>query len=60
MKTYEAFIGSAVWLTVSLLMAAAALEPVDVQARTHDRQAALASCADGSAHLAMGCQSIHL
>ncbi len=32
MKKFEAFAGSAVWMAVSLLMAAAALEPVEVDA----------------------------
>ncbi|HEY0150067.1 MAG TPA: hypothetical protein VGB70_13830 [Allosphingosinicella sp.] len=33
MKKFEAFAGSAVWMAVSLLMAAAALEPVQVHAQ---------------------------
>lgn len=59
MKKFELFAGSAVWITISLLMAAAALEPVDVQARTAHRDAIASACPDGSAH-AMGCASIHL
>lgn len=61
MKKFEAIAGSAVWMAVALLMAAAALEPVEVQARTVAAEAvAVATCADGSAKLAMGCESIHL
>ena len=59
MRKLEAIAGSAVWMAVSLLMAAAALEPVEVQARTPEL-VAVATCADGSAQLAMGCESIHL
>jgi hypothetical protein len=61
MKKFEAIAGSAVWMAVALLMAAAALEPVEVQAQTPPAvAAAVATCADGSAQLAMGCESIHL
>jgi hypothetical protein len=31
MKNFEAFTGSAVWIAVSVLMAAAALEPVEIR-----------------------------
>jgi hypothetical protein len=48
-------------MAVALLMAAAALEPVQVRAQTQKSQAiAVATCAEGSAELAMGCESIHL
>ena len=60
MKKFEALIGTVVWMTVSLLMAAAALEPVEVKARTVESQASLSACPDGSAQLAMGCETIHL
>jgi hypothetical protein len=59
MKRFEAYAGTAVWMAVSLLMAAAALEPVEVQAQTLET-VAVATCGDGSAQLAMGCESIHL
>ena len=61
MRKLEAYMGSAVWMAVSLVMIAAALEPVELRAevRTAERLA-LAECADGSALLAMGCESIHL
>jgi hypothetical protein len=60
MRKFEAFAGAAIWMAVSLVMAAAALEPVEVQARTVQTDIAVATCADGSAALAMGCESIHL
>ncbi len=62
MRKLEIVTGSAIWMTVSLLMAAAALEPVAVGAETPGPQTemAVALCADGSARLAMGCESIHL
>jgi hypothetical protein len=61
MHRFEAIAGSAVWMAVALLMAAAALEPVQVRAQTQKSQAiAVATCAEGSAELAMGCESIHL
>ena len=61
MKRFEVVAGSAVWMAVTLLMAAAALEPVEVQAQARPAETvAVATCADGSARLAMGCESIHL
>jgi hypothetical protein len=59
MKNFRAFAGSAIWMAVALLMAAAALEPVDVRAQALET-AVVASCADGSVSLIMGCESIHL
>jgi hypothetical protein len=60
MKKFEAIAGSAIWIAVSLLMAAAALEPVEVRAQALETAAAAPTCAEGSAELVMGCQSIHL
>jgi hypothetical protein len=62
MNRFEIVTGSAMWMAVSLLMAAAALEPVAVgaQAPGPEREMAVALCSDGSARLAMGCESIHL
>jgi hypothetical protein len=61
MHRFEAIAGSAVWVAVALLMAAVALEPVEVRAHAPEAAAvAFATCADGSAQLAMGCESIHL
>ena len=61
MRKLEAYTGGAVWMAVSLVMLAAALEPVELRAevRPLDR-VAIAECADGSVLLAMGCESIHL
>lgn len=62
MSKLDTYAGSAAWIAVSLLMTAAALEPVAVKAGppAPARELAMASCADGSAQLAMGCESIHL
>jgi len=61
MKKFETIAGTAVWMAVALTMAAAALEPVEVRAQTQPAATvAVASCADGTAELAMGCESIHL
>jgi hypothetical protein len=62
MNRFEAVTGSAAWMTVSLLLAAAALEPVasGAQAPGPNRDLAVAHCADGSARPAAGCESIHL
>ena len=43
MKNFEVYAGSAVWIAVSVLMAAAALEPVEI--RTQAKSAAAASYA---------------
>ena len=61
MRKLEAFAGSAVWMMVSLVMVAAALEPVELRAQAPSpERVALAECGDGTALLAMGCESIHL
>lgn len=59
MKKFEAIAGSTLWIATSLLMAAAALEPVEVRAQPL-KTAAVQTCAEGSAELVMGCESIHL
>jgi hypothetical protein len=61
MKKFETLAGGAVWIAVALIMPAAALEPVAAKAPEVEwEMAAQAPCADGSAMLAMGCESIHL
>lgn len=61
MRKLETLAGSAVWVAVSLVMMAAALEPVEVRAQAAPAERlVIAECADGSALLAMGCESIHL
>lgn len=62
MRKFEVVTGSAMWIAVSVLMAAAALEPVSARAQVPSlkAEAPIALCADGSARLAMGCESIHL
>jgi hypothetical protein len=61
MRDLETYAGSAVWMAVALLMAGAALEPVEPGSARADAPAyAVSLCADGTANLAMGCESIHL
>jgi hypothetical protein len=61
MHRFDAIAGSLVWMMVALLMAAVALEPVKVHARpTAANAVEAATCADGSAELAMACETIHL
>ncbi|HEX9954104.1 MAG TPA: hypothetical protein VGB48_02680 [Allosphingosinicella sp.] len=44
MKKFEAIGGSALWMAVALLMAAAALEPVDIGGRQGAVHVAAAAC----------------
>ena len=61
MRKLDAYAGGTVWIAVSLVMIAAALEPVELRASVRPAERiAIAECADGSALLAMGCESIHL
>jgi hypothetical protein len=63
MQKFEAIAGSTIWIATALLMAAAALEPVEVRAQTPAAAAkavVVATCDDGSAQLALGCESMHL
>jgi hypothetical protein len=53
-------LGSLLWITIAILMPMAALEPVPAAHATLVATMAEASCSDGSASLAMGCESIHL
>ncbi|HEX8579318.1 MAG TPA: hypothetical protein VF655_06960 [Allosphingosinicella sp.] len=46
MNKFEALGGSAVWMAVALLMAAAALEPVDVGGRQGAVHLSAAACSD--------------
>jgi hypothetical protein len=61
MQKFEAFTGSAVWVALSLLMLATALEPVEVSAAPiHREKHAFGPCGVDQAELAMGCETIHL
>lgn len=59
MRSIESWLGSLMWVAVAVLMPMAALEPVSPGVVAKPDYAA-APCADGSANLAMGCESIHL
>ena len=58
MRTMETWLAGLLWLTAVLLLPMAALEPVSLARAAPG--IALGACADGSAHLAMGCASISL
>lgn len=60
MRNLEAYAGSAVLIAVATLMTYAALEPVELGQPAEPQAHAVALCADGTASLAMGCESIHL
>jgi hypothetical protein len=61
MRKMETWLAGLLWVGVALLLPMAALEPVSLGgARAATPAFALGTCADGSAHLAMGCASISL
>ena len=56
MRKFETWLAGLLWIAVVLLLPMAALEPAtDVASRI-----SLGACADGAAHLAMGCASVQL
>jgi hypothetical protein len=59
MRRIETWLTGLLWVAVALLLPLAALEPI-IPASAHAAGLAFAACADGSAHLAMGCASISL
>jgi hypothetical protein len=59
MRKMETWLTGLLWVAVALLLPLAALEPV-IPARAQAAGLALGTCADGSAHLAMGCASVQL
>ena len=60
MRKFETLLTGLLWLAVALLLPMAALEPVSSAAARAAPSLGLGQCADGSAHLAMGCASIQL
>jgi len=61
MRKVETWLVGLLWAGVALVLPMAALEPVSLAgARAPAPGLALGACADGSAHLAMGCASILL
>ena len=59
MRKLETWLAGLLWVAVALLLPMAALEPV-AAASPPAPGLALGACADGSAHLAMGCASLLL
>ena len=61
MRKTETWLTGLLWVAVALLLPLAALEPViPAGGEAAAAGVALGACADGSAHLAMGCASIQL
>jgi hypothetical protein len=60
MRKVETWLTGLFWAADALLLPMAALEPVMPARAEAATGLALAACADGSAHLAMGCASISL
>lgn len=58
MRKWEAIGGGTLWALVAILMASAALQPVEVSAAGPMLTVSL--CDDGSLTPIMGCTSIHL
>jgi hypothetical protein len=56
----ETWLAGLLWVAVALLLPMAALAPVSVASAPAAPPLALDACADGSAHLAMGCASASL
>ena len=59
MRKIETWLTGLLWIAAALLLPMAALEPV-LPASAQAAGLAPGACADGSAHLAMGCSSISL
>jgi hypothetical protein len=61
MRRVESWLTGLLWAAAALLLPMAALEPVSLaEPAPAAPSLALGACADGSAHLAMGCASIQL
>lgn len=60
MRKIEIYLGSLLWIAVATLLPLAALEPVSARGAEAAPAFALGACADGSAHLAMGCTAATL
>jgi hypothetical protein len=61
MRKMEVWLGTLLWAAAAILMPMAALEPVTpALAAPRGALAATATCPDGGASLAMGCESMHL
>lgn len=59
MRKMETWLTGLLWVAVALLLPVAALEPV-IPTSVQTTGLTVGACADGSAHLAMGCASVSL
>ena len=60
MKKFEVYASGALWIAVTVLMTAAALEPVEFKARTPNVKTAFAGCTGGAAGAAASCETNRL
>ena len=60
MRRTETWLTGLLWAAMALLLPMAAFEPAGAASAPAAPSLALGACADGSAHLAMGCASISL
>ena len=60
MKKFEVYASGALWIAVTLLMAAAALEPVELKARASQVKTASAACTGGAAGATARCETVRL
>jgi hypothetical protein len=62
MRKLDVWLGAACWALVAVLMPMSALEPIASARAARIEAAPLAAgvCDDGSAQMAMGCESVHL
>jgi hypothetical protein len=59
-KKFEVYASGALWVAVTVLMTAAALEPVALKARTPHEKTASAGCTAGAAGAAARCETARL
>jgi hypothetical protein len=59
-KKFEVYASGAFWIAVTVLMAAAALEPVELKARAPQVKIASAACTGGAAEATARCETIRL
>jgi hypothetical protein len=60
MRSLKLWAAGALWAGLAILMPMAALEPVAIAHAAEVETRVVALCSDGSANLAMGCESMHL
>ena len=60
MRRIDTLVAGLLWLATAALLPLAALEPANARGTERGSSFALGACADGSAHLALGCTSASL